>query len=188
MMSKYRSFVLVALMLASGAGLACGAEAKTGVEAKTGAKPAPAPLPPVTRTYAKPDAILATSVTVPAGYDLVFLSGALADVADPGAPKGTIAAYGNTETQTESVLTKLQAALAAQGLSFKDVVNMHVFLAGDPALDGKLDFAGMMKAYNRHFGTPDQPNRPTRATFQVAALAAPGYLIEIEVTAAKPGR
>lgn len=156
--------------------------------AKTPAKPMAAAPAPVTRAYAKPDSFLATSVTVPAGYDLVYLSGALADVADPSATPGTIAAYGNTETQTESVLKKLEAALVAQGLSFKDVVNMHVFMAGDPALDGKLDFAGMMKAYTRHFGTPDQPNRPTRATFQVAALAAPGYLIEIEVVAAKPGK
>ncbi len=166
------------------------AAAMTPIEAGAKAKPkSPTEsLSPVTRAYAKPESFLATSVTVPAGYDLVYLSGALADVADTAATPGTIAAYGNTETQTESVLKKLEAALVAQGLTFKDVVNMHVFMAGDPALDGKLDFAGMMKAYTRHFGTPDQPNRPTRATFQVAALAAPGYLIEIEVVAAKPGK
>ncbi|MGZ3298484.1 MAG: Rid family hydrolase, partial [Asticcacaulis sp.] len=64
---------------------------------------------------------------------------------------------------------------------------MRVYLAGDPANGGKMDFAGMMKSYSRHFGTPDQPNRPTRATVQVAALALPGFLVEIEAVAVKPG-
>jgi len=156
------------------------------VDAKTKAKPAPVALAPITRTYAKPDSFIATANVVPAGYDTIYLSGALADVADPAAPKGSVASYGNTETQTESILTKLEASLKAEGASFKDVVSMHVFMVGDPALDGKLDFAGMMKAYARHFGTADQPNRPSRATVQVAALVAPGYLLEIEVIAARP--
>ncbi|MBW8882452.1 MAG: RidA family protein [Asticcacaulis sp.] len=150
-----------------------------------GDKPAPAP---VTRTYPKPEAAIAATVTVPPGYETIYVSGMVPDVSDPTAPAGTIAAYGNTETQTESVLAKLKAALEAQGVSFSDVVSMHVFLAGDPALDGKMDFAGMMKAYTRHFGTADQPNRPVRATVQVAALAAPGFLVEIEVVAVKPGK
>src|SRR4051812_30352125 len=103
MFSKFRPYSVPLLI----AGLALALP----VNAKTKAKPVPAP-EPVTRPYAKPDSFLATSVPVPAGYALVYLSGALADVADPAAPKGTVAAYGNTETQTESVLTKLQAALA----------------------------------------------------------------------------
>ena len=62
---------------------------------------------------------------------------------------------------------------------------MHVYLVGDPAMGGKMDFGGMMAAYKRHFGTVDQPNRPVRATVQVAALVAPGFLVEIEVIAVK---
>ena len=50
---------------------------------------------------------------------------------------------------------------------------------------GAMDFAGMMKAYQRHYGTAAQPNKPSRSTVQVAALVAPGALIEVEVTAAK---
>ncbi len=149
-------------------------------------KKAPNPLAPPTYTYAAPTAPIAASVMVPAGYSTVYLSGMVPDVVHPDAEKGSIASYGTTEEQTESVLAKLKAALVAQGVDFKDVVSMHVFLAGDPAMGGKMDFAGMMKSYTKHFGTPDQPNRPVRATVQVAALAAPGFLVEIEVVAVKP--
>jgi enamine deaminase RidA (YjgF/YER057c/UK114 family) len=72
------------------------------------------------------------------------------------------------------------------GMGMGDVVKMNVFLAGDPANGGKMDFAGLMKGYTKYFGTPDQPNLPARSAVQVAALAAPGALVEIEVIAAKP--
>jgi enamine deaminase RidA (YjgF/YER057c/UK114 family) len=62
---------------------------------------------------------------------------------------------------------------------------MHVYLAADPAT-GKMDFAGFMGAYTQFFGTKDQPNKPARSAMQVAALAAPGALVEIEVIAVKP--
>ncbi len=39
-------------------------------------------------------------------------------------------------------------------------------------MEGKLDFAGMNTAYAKFFGTPEQPNKPARSTFQVAALVA----------------
>jgi enamine deaminase RidA (YjgF/YER057c/UK114 family) len=148
----------------------------------------PAPVAPaeVTRTYAMPDAPIAGTVVVPPGYATIYLSGIVPGVSHPEAEKGTMASFGTTEEQTESVLTKIQAALKAQGVDFKDVVSMRVYLAGDPANGGKMDFAGMMKSYSRHFGTADQPNRPTRATVQVAALAAPGFLVEIECVAVKP--
>jgi len=37
---------------------------------------------------------------------------------------------------------------------------MLVFLVGDPANDGKMDFKGFMEAYTQYFGTPEQPNLP----------------------------
>ena len=141
---------------------------------------------PVTRAYLAPDAPIASTVVVPPGYATVYLSGMVPAVTHPEAEKGSIASLGTTEEQTESVLTKIQAALKAQGLDFKDIVSMRIYLAGDPANGGKMDFAGMMKSYSRHFGTADQPNRPTRATVQVAALALPGMLVEIECVAVKP--
>ena len=129
------------------------------------------------------DRPIATGVWV---GDTLYLSGQLASPVTPAdAAKGTAAVYGNTEAQTMSTLTKIEAALKAEGLSMADVVMMHVYLAGDPAKGGKLDFPGMMAAYLRFFGTKDQPNKPARSAMQVAALAAPWALVEIEVIAVK---
>jgi enamine deaminase RidA (YjgF/YER057c/UK114 family) len=43
----------------------------------------------------------------------------------------------------------------------------------------------MMAAYTKFFGTKEQPNKPARSAMQVAALAAPWALVEIEVIAVK---
>ena len=66
-----------------------------------------------------------------------------------------------------------------------DVVMMRVYLAADPAVGGKFDSAGMNAAFSKFFGTPEQPNKPARSTFGVAALVAAGALVEIEVQAAR---
>jgi enamine deaminase RidA (YjgF/YER057c/UK114 family) len=128
---------------------------------------------------------LSTTVNVPPGSRIVFFSGNLADVAKPDAPKGSIEAYGNTTTQVHSILKKFEKLLAAEGMTLGDVVKVNVFLAGDPALDGKMDFAGLNAAYVQYFGTAAQPNKPVRTALQVAALPMPGGLVEIEMTAAK---
>lgn len=128
---------------------------------------------------------ISLTVSVPANSRLVFVSGTLADVADPAAPKGSIESYGNTQTQTTSILTKIDKLLAAEGLSLADVVKVNVFMVGDPKLDGKMDFAGLNAAYGQFFGSAAQPNKAVRTALQVAALPMPGGLIEIEATAAK---
>jgi len=71
------------------------------------------------------------------------------------------------------------------GLEMKDVVKMQAFVVGDPARDGKIDFAGFMEGYKQFFGTKEQPNLPARSTVKVAGLVNPGWLIEIEVTAVR---
>jgi len=115
-----------------------------------------------------------------------YLSGTMPSPVTPAdLAKGTPAAYGDTKAQTFSALTKIQASLKEQGLTMGDVVLMHVFMAGDPANGGKLDFAGMMASYTQFFGTKEQPNKPARSAMQVAALVAPGALVEIEVVAVK---
>ena len=117
--------------------------------------------------------------------DTFYLSGQLADPVTPAdATKGTPAEYGDTKTQAASVFAKIQKGLQSQGLDMKDVVKMTVFLGPDPKT-GKLDFAGMQSEYIKFFGTPAQPNKPARSAFQVAALAAPWALLEIEVIAVK---
>lgn len=131
---------------------------------------------------------IASSVTVPAGAELVFVSGMLADVADPRAPAGSIERLGDTATQTRSVLGKISRELAAAGLGLGDVVKMNVFLVGDPGKGGTMDFAGLMQAYSEFFGSESQPRLPARTTVQVAALPVPGALVEIEVIAARVER
>jgi len=140
--------------------------------------------PAIVRTGA-PIAPIAATVGVPAGSDIVYLSGMLPPVADPNAPPGTPAAYGDTTTQTVNLFKHMQAVLAEKGLTLGDVVMMRIYMVGDPAKDGHMDFAGMMAGYKQFFGTPDQPNKPARSTVQVAGLAAPGPAMEIEVTAAR---
>jgi len=128
---------------------------------------------------------ISAAVSVKSGTDTVFLSGALPPVINKDAPKGTPAAYGDMTEQTVGVLTAIKATLARVGLGMGDVVKMTVFMVANPA-DNKLDFAGMMAGYTQFFGTKDQPNKPARSAVQVAALAVPGPLLEIEVIAAKP--
>jgi enamine deaminase RidA (YjgF/YER057c/UK114 family) len=128
---------------------------------------------------------ISSAVTVKAGVDTYFLSGALAPVINKDAPKGSVAAFGDTETQTVGALNAIKGTLARLGLTMGDVVKMTIFLVGDPAKDNKMDFAGMMAGYKQFFATAEQPNKPSRSAVQVAALAAPGALVEIEVIAAK---
>ncbi|MDB5444934.1 MAG: Endoribonuclease [Phenylobacterium sp.] len=129
---------------------------------------------------------IAQAVAVPAGSDMLYVSGITPPPLNAGAPAGTAPAYGDTKAQVTGILARINAALTAQGYTFGDVVMMRVYLVGDPALGGKMDFPGMMAAYTQAFGTPTQPNKPARITVQVASLAGPGMLAEIEVQAAKP--
>ena len=138
----------------------------------------PAAAQEITRTYASPTAAIAQVVRVPPGFETIYLSGVLPDL-----PQGAPAP--NTEVQAESAFAKIDRILAANGLTAGDVVSMTIYLVADPANQGRMDFAGMMRSYGKHYGTPAQPNRPSRSTVQVSALAGPGFLIEVEVTAAK---
>ena len=128
---------------------------------------------------------IANSVTVPAGSDIVYLSGMLADAADTSAPAGSIERFGDTAAQTKSVLGKIARELEALDLTMADVVKMNVFLVGDPRKGGGMDFEGLMHGYLQHFGTASQKNVPARTTVQVAGLPIPGALVEIEVIAAR---
>jgi enamine deaminase RidA (YjgF/YER057c/UK114 family) len=138
---------------------------------------------PVVSRVGSAESPIAVSVAVPAGMELVYVSGSVPDVANSAAPAGSVERFGDTETQTRSVLNKLDAALAARGLSLADAVMMRVFLVAPPGQQ-RMDFAGMMRAYRERFATAAQPNKPARSTMQVSGLVDPGWLVEIEVTAA----
>jgi enamine deaminase RidA (YjgF/YER057c/UK114 family) len=142
---------------------------------------------PITRAFDPKGALpIASVVTVPAGYDLVFISGM---VAENLAPAGRPPDFGaDTKTQALSVLAKLKASLAKEGATLADVTTMRVFLVGEPKLGGKMDFAGFNDAFRTEFATEAQPNRPTRTVIQVVALPAPGALVEVDVVAARKAK
>ena len=118
--------------------------------------------------------------------DTLYVAGQMASPSKPAdKAAGTPAVYGDTEAQTMSVLQTIEKILTAQGLTMGDIVQMECFVAGDPAKDGKMDFAGLNTAYDKFFGTADQPNKPVRAAMQVAALATPWGLVEIQVVAVR---
>jgi enamine deaminase RidA (YjgF/YER057c/UK114 family) len=92
----------------------------------------------------------------------------------------------DTKSQTVGLIQDVQKLLESQKLSLSDVVMMHVYLGGDPAKNGKMDFEGMMAGYSQFFGTRDQPNKPARTTVQVVLPAgARGALVEIDLMAVR---
>jgi enamine deaminase RidA (YjgF/YER057c/UK114 family) len=158
-----RTVVLAAAMVAA----ACGVQAQTTVK----------------RLYASPTARFANSVW--AG-DTLYVAGQMASPMTPAdAAKGTPAEYGDTAAQTESAIKNIEKILKVNGLTLGDIVQMEIFVAGDPRMAGKMDFNGVNTAYAKFFGTEAQPNRPARAAVQVAGLATPWGLVEIVVVAVK---
>jgi enamine deaminase RidA (YjgF/YER057c/UK114 family) len=129
---------------------------------------------------------IAQAVEVPAGTSLIFHSGTTPSPKDPKAAAGSVEYWGDTKTQAMSVFNNMKASLDEKGLTFGDVIKMTAFLVGDPAKEGKMDFQGFMDAYTQFFGTAAQPNLPARSAVQVAALASPGMMVEVEVILARP--
>lgn len=92
----------------------------------------------------------------------------------------------DTASQTAGILKDIQTFLESQNLTLGDVVMMHVYLGGDPANGGKMDYRGMMVGYRQFFGTKDQPNKPARTTVQVILPAGDsGGLVEIDLIAVR---
>lgn len=140
----------------------------------------------VTRVYSGPKARIASAIW--AG-DTLYVSGIGSPPVTPAdKEKGTPAVYGDTEQQTMGALTAIEKTLKEQGLTMGDIVEMQVFMVGDPAKGGKLDFAGMNASYAKFFGTDAQPNRPVRAALQLAALANANALVEIMTIAVKSAK
>ncbi|MRX10974.1 hypothetical protein GJ697_24430 [Pseudoduganella sp. FT25W] len=132
---------------------------------------------------------IALAVSIPPTATIHFISGQVPAVVNKDAPADSLEAFGDTKTQTESVLKKIKEVLQGMKLEMSDVVKMQVFLVGDPAKGGKADTKGFMEAYTQYFGATAQPgpqmNLPARAVVQVAGLSNAGWLVEIEVVAAK---
>lgn len=128
---------------------------------------------------------ISQAVEVTADTGIVYHSGMVPGPANPEAERYSAEFWGDTEAQTLSVFGRLEESLKAKGLGFGDVIKMQIFLVA-PEGEKMMDFQGMMRAYRKYFGTEEQPNLPARSAFQIAGLAAPGMLVEIEVVLARP--
>ena len=147
---------------------------------------APASAADIQRYGSTPPGRILIGVEVPPGASTFYVSGQLASPLDPAKVSSppTIAEFGDAKTQTISALTKIRNILSAHGYAMSDIIKMTLFIAPDPKL-GKMDFDGVNAGFAMFFNTTQNPNTVARSAFQVAALAGPQFLVEIEVTAAK---
>jgi len=91
---------------------------------------------------------------------------------------GTVVGAGNMKAQAEQVFKNLQAALEAAGAKFSDVVKMNTYITD-------MEQAPAVREVRaRYFGD----TTPASTLVQVARLARPEFLLEIEVIAALPAR
>ena len=154
--------------------------AALGALTATAAEAAPAKAPLVVERTGQPTGVIASTATVPDGMKTVYISGTTPSPPDPAKPED----LGDTRAQTLSILTKMKATLEGMGMSMGDIVKMTVFLVA-PTPGGRMDAMAMNDVFKTFFGTPEQPNKPTRSTIQIAALGRPNMFVEIEAIAAK---
>ena len=128
---------------------------------------------------------IAQAVRVTGDSVITYVSGQVPPMinkdVDPSSPQ----AYGDVKTQTVGVFNRIKQILEGQGLGMGDVIKMQVFLVHDAR--APMDFKAFMEGYTQFF-VGAQPNLPVRSVVGVAALANPGFLVEIEVTAAKDSK
>ncbi len=116
-----------------------------------------------------------TSITIPPGAETMYLSGS-------GARPLADGSWGDMKQQTVNTFERFQQTLEEQGWSMSDIVQVRAFaVAGD---DG-LDFAGFNEGYAQFFGTAENPNKPVRSFVEIADLVVEGWLVEIEIRAAR---
>lgn len=116
-----------------------------------------------------PRGLYSHSIRVPAGADLVFISGQV------GVDEtGTV--MQGARQQARQVLTNLGRCLEAEGMTFSDIVRLTVYLTNEadiPAIrEERLAFLG-------------DKELPTATLLVVKGLAQPELLVEIDAIAAK---
>ena len=116
-----------------------------------------------------------TSITIPPGAETMYLSGSGARSLDDGS-------CGDMRQQTIDTFSRFKETLEGQGWSMNDIVQVRAFaVAGDEG----LDFAGFNAGYSEFFGTIDNPNKPVRSFVEIKDLVVEGWLVEIEIRAAR---
>ena len=147
---------------------------------------ASAQTPPAVKFVGTATSPISASVLIPANRASMWISGTTPPVIKADAPSGSRERYGDTETQATGVLKNIEAQLAAQGLSMKDVVYMRAFLVPDPTKENRIDTAGWNAAYTKVFGTAANPTKTARSTVGVVQLVSPDFFIELEAFAVFP--
>ena len=100
--------------------------------------------------------------------NLAFIAGQVAV-----APDGAVVGPGDLRAQAEQVLRNIGVILAANGADFDDVVKVLVYVTDIRAFDEITDIR------LRYF----PQDGPASAIIEVAALAHPDFMIEIEAVA-----
>lgn len=127
------------------------------------------------------------AVEVPAGASTIYLNGVVPGIIDNKADPRSEAAYGNTAQQTANVLAEIEKRLKSLGLGMSDVVKMQVFLKA-PQGQNDMDFRGFSQSYLRFFDAKAGVKLPARSLLQTQGFANPGWLVEIDVIAARPAQ
>lgn len=122
----------------------------------------------VIATKDAPTAVGPYSQAIAAG-DMLFCAGQI-----PLDPATGELIEGDITAQATRVLENVKGVLAANGMTFADVVKSTVFMVD------LAEFAAMNAVYAKYFTEPF----PARSTIQVAALPK-GSRVEIEVTAVR---
>lgn len=117
-----------------------------------------------------------STIKVPANAEYLLLSGI-------GASPLADGSWGDMEQQTAEIFERYKGILAEQGWSLSDIVQVRVFALADDA--GRLDFEGFNRGYLKYFGSDENPQKPVRAFVQVADLVREGWLVEVEIMAAR---
>lgn len=105
---------------------------------------------------------------VPAGTELVFLSGQVGARPDGSTPE-TLA------EQADQVFANIAALLAGHGLTARDIVKLTTFVVAGH------DMRVVREARLRHLGA----HRPTSTAVFVAGLVEPRWFVEVEAVAAR---
>lgn len=124
-------------------------------------------------TVPKPVAAYSHVAEVPPGTRLLFLAGQVGNRADGSLPE-------SVDDQAVQALENIRLILAAQGAGPQDIVRLTFYVAAKPASLAKLN----ARRAEMFAGTAPPPS----TWIQVAGLARPEYLVEIEATAAVPAR
>lgn len=139
---------------------------------------------PIIRVPSPSSSPVSRAVRITAPQEIVAFSAQYPAVIDEQANPESMAAFGDTATQTRTTLARVASVLKEVDMTLENLVSMQAYLVAEPGL-GKIDFAGFNQACKDFFKSDEASHFPARTVVQVAGLVNPGWLIEIEIVAAR---